>query len=510
MSRELDQRVVDSTYNYNNTKSEPIFLNASVHPIDNQFIMTNDHQIKDIPLDVSTKDKSPYPVTISWHDINVFSKKSGGIPLPFRKSKDKPAVHILKNVSGQAKSGELLAIMGSSGAGKTTLNNVLTQRNLSEVTVKGSVQLNGKTVDQNSMKSLSAYVQQEDIFIGNLTVREHMSFQSRVRMDQSMTKESRDSRVNQVLQELGLVKCADTKIGAPDGEKGISGGEKKRLAVASELLTNPSILFLDEPTSGLDSFMAYNIVEVLRDMAQTGRTIVCTIHQPSSEVFSLFNQLLLMADGRVAYLGKSENAIEYFSSLGLNCPNNYNPSDFYIKQLSVIPGKEVESKQKLNVCQKTKIEICDRYLESAYAKIALPLTSNDYINNNNTSADNYRIQTTTKHLVYKTSWFIQFWALLWRATLSAMREPMLTTVRLIQTLILAIVFGLIYWQIDVNQAGIMSINGALFLLLSNITFQNIFGVITTFCIEMPVFLREHNNGMYRVSAYFVSKILAEV
>ncbi|CAG2173978.1 unnamed protein product [Oppiella nova] len=276
----------------------------------------------------------------------------------------------------------------------------------------------------------------------------------------------------------------NTKIGAPDGEKGISGGEKKRLAVASELLTNPSILFCDEPTSGLDSYMALNVVEVLRDMAQTGRTIVCTIHQPSSEVFALFTQLLLMADGRVAYLGRSENAIEFFSTLGLQCPNNYNPSDFYIKQLSIIPGNEIESKQKLN-------NICDRYLESTYSKLALPLPA---IENN----DNFKIQTKTSNSIYKTNWFVQFWALLWRATLAAIREPMLTTVRLGQTVILAVVFGLIYWQLDVNQAGIMDINGALFLLIANITFQNIFGVVT------------HNNGMYRVSAYFLSKILAEL
>ncbi|CAG2101407.1 unnamed protein product [Medioppia subpectinata] len=489
-------------------------------------------------------DEIPFPIAISWHDINVFSKKSRGIPLPFRKGDHKPSAHILINVSGQTKSGQLLAIMGSSGAGKTTLINVLTRRNLSEMVVKGSVKLNGKSVDQNCMKSVSAYVQQKDLFMGNLTVREHMRFQSRVRMDQSIANESRVRRVEQLLQEkdlfmgnltvrehmrfqsrvrmdqsianesrvrrveqllqeLGLVKCANTKIGAPDGETGISGGEKKRLAVASELLTNPSILFLDEPTSGLDSFMAYNIVEVLRDMAQTGRTIICTIHQPSSEVFSLFNQLLLMADGRVAYLGTSENAIEYFSSLGLNCPNNYNPSDFYIKQLAVIPGNEVESREKLN-------SICDRFLVSIYAKIALPDTTTHYCNNDCIEYDNYEcIQTNAKY-VYKVNWFIQFWALLWRATLSAMREPMLTTVRLMQTLILSVVFGSIYWQLDKNQAGIMSTNGAIFTIICTITLQNIFGVVTTFCLEMPIFLREHNNGTYGVSAYFLSKILAEL
>ncbi|CAG2183912.1 unnamed protein product, partial [Oppiella nova] len=133
-------------------------------------------------------------------------------------------------------------------------------------------------------------------------------------------------------------------IGKPEDVRGISGGERKRLAFASELLTNPSIMFCDEPTSGLDSFMALSVVEVLRDLAASGRTIVCTIHQPSSEVFTIFSHLLLMAEGRVAYLGKLEKAIEYFSTLGLFCPNNYNPSDFYIKQLAVIPGNETQTK----------------------------------------------------------------------------------------------------------------------------------------------------------------------
>ncbi|CAG2122097.1 unnamed protein product, partial [Medioppia subpectinata] len=136
----------------------------------------------------------------------------------------------------------------------------------------GEVKLNGTTVDQNGMKSVSAYVQQNDLFIGKLTVREHMRFQARLRMHRSTTAEARECRVDEVLRDLGLQKCADTRIGAPDEETGISGGERKRLAVASELLTNPSILFLDEPTSGLDSFMAKNLVEMLLNMAQTGRT----------------------------------------------------------------------------------------------------------------------------------------------------------------------------------------------------------------------------------------------
>lgn len=217
------------------------------------------------------------------------------------------------------------------------------------MSVKGIVRINGQPADVNTITALSAYVQQQDLFIGTLTVREHLVFQAQVRMDQSLSKKARMSRVEQVLVELGLAKCQNTTIGWPGTVKGISGGEMKRLAFASEVLTNPSIMFCDEPTSGLDSFMAQNVVSVLRDMAAQGRTIVCTIHQPSSEVFAMFDHLLLMADGRVAYLGKNQDAVGFFSGLGLNCPVNYNPADFFIQELAVVPGRENECKAKLNV-----------------------------------------------------------------------------------------------------------------------------------------------------------------
>ncbi|GBN95521.1 Protein white, partial [Araneus ventricosus] len=146
---------------------------------------------------------------------------------------------------------------------------------------------------------------------------------------------------------LGLKKCADTVIGIVGKIKGISGGESKRLAFASEILTKPGLMFCDEPTSGLDSFMSQSIISVLRDVAEGGRTIICTIHQPSSEVFELFDHLLLMAEGRVAFRGRSTKALDFFKRAGLQCPINYNPADFYIQNLAIVPGKEKESKEKV-------------------------------------------------------------------------------------------------------------------------------------------------------------------
>lgn len=121
------------------------------------------------------------------------------------------------------------------------------------------------------------------------------------------------ARVEEVISELGLIKCANTRIGVPGRIKGISGGEMKRLAFACEVLTNPPLMFCDEPTSGLDSFMAQAVVAVMKNMAERGKTIIATIHQPSSEVYAMFDRVLLMAEGRVAFLGDVDAAYEFFS-----------------------------------------------------------------------------------------------------------------------------------------------------------------------------------------------------
>ncbi|XP_054167873.1 protein white-like [Oppia nitens] len=455
---------------------------------------SDNNHINQYVVDVVVGDTGPE--SLSWHNIDVYSKVDSKVKIPFlmKNKNNKQSVHILKNVSGQAKPGQLMAIMGSSGAGKTTLMNVLTQRNLTGYKLNGSVKLNDRPMDRNQLKQVAAYVQQDDLFIGSLTVREHLKFQARLRMHPLLSATDRSDKVNKVAKELGLMKCIDATIGTAETKKGISGGEKKRLAFASELLTDPSILFCDEPTSGLDSFMTLNVCEVLQNMASNGKTIICTIHQPSSEAFALFNQLLLMADGRVAYLGTPENALDYFSKLlGLNCPNNYNPADFYIKHLSVIPGDEIQSKIKAN-------DICNKFSSSNYSKLSMPST--DSINSSSSSS-----RLMANH--YKTNWFIQFGQLLWRSSITTFRDPLLTRILIAQSAITAIIFGLIYFQLDLDQVGILNINGALYLLLMKMNLTSLFGVVNTFCLEVPIFHREHDNGLYRVSSYFLAKMIAE-
>lgn len=163
--------------------------------------------------------------------------------------------------------------------------------------------------NENLLPNLQAYVTQEDILLGTLTVRETISYSAQLRLPNSMTKDEIDSIVDATILEMGLQDCADRLIGNWH-LRGLSGGEKKRLSIAVEILTRPRLLFLDEPTSGLDSASAFFVIQTLRSVARDGRTVVSSIHQPSSEVFALFDDLFLLSGGEAVYFGEAKMAIQ--------------------------------------------------------------------------------------------------------------------------------------------------------------------------------------------------------
>uniref|UniRef100_A0A1B6ICC2 Protein white n=1 Tax=Homalodisca liturata TaxID=320908 RepID=A0A1B6ICC2_9HEMI len=448
-------------------------------------------------------------ITYTWSNVNVFTrlehKQNRVVNLVnnvVHRDRPQQRKHILKNVTGVAYPGELMALMGSSGAGKTTLLNSLTFRAPKTLAVTGHRAINGVPVDANALAALSAYVQQDDLFIGTLTVREHLIFQALVRMDRHIPYVQRMIRVEEVINDLMLTRCQDTVIGVPGKIKGISGGEMKRLSFASEVLTNPPLMFCDEPTSGLDSFMAQNVVTVLKSLAEKGKTIVCTIHQPSSEVFSMFDKILLMAEGRVAFLGTPSEAIDFFKTMGAVCPSHYNPADFFIQLLAVVPNAEESCRNMIEM-------VCDSFATSEIgSKISMLAEVGG--GTKVKSAWNWSDPFNNSVSMYKASWCAQFRAVFWRSWLSVNKEPVLIKVRILQTLMVSLMVGIIYFGQDYDQDGVMNINGALFICISNMTFQNVFAVITVFCSEMPVFMREHYNGMYRTDVYFLCKTLAEV
>lgn len=233
---------------------------------------------------------------------------------------------LLSDITGIFRPRRLTAIMGSSGAGKTTLLSVLAG-NVAGGKVQGTILVNGEEYSGDRLKEISGFVFQDDILLPTMTVREAIAMSAILRLPKTISVTERDIRIDGVLELMHLQKAKDTVIGSPL-HKGVSGGERKRTAIGMEMVTNPAMLFLDEPTTGLDTFTAYTVVMSLKRLAQQGRTIVATIHQPSTETFNLFDDILILSRGRIAYFGPVPELIEYFARHGYPCPKYSNPSDY--------------------------------------------------------------------------------------------------------------------------------------------------------------------------------------
>lgn len=234
---------------------------------------------------------------------------------------------ILNGVTGMASPGEILAILGPSGSGKSTLLNALAGR-LQGHGFTGTILANNKNPSKQIMKR-TGFVTQDDILYPHLTVRETLVFCSLLRLPKSLSNKEKTLIAESVISELGLTKCVNTIIGN-SFIRGISGGERKRVSIAHEMLINPSLLILDEPTSGLDSTAAHRLVLTLRSLSQKGKTIVTSMHQPSSRVYQMFDSVLVLSEGRSLYFGKGSDAMAYFESIGFSPSFPMNPADFLL------------------------------------------------------------------------------------------------------------------------------------------------------------------------------------
>ncbi|CAD6187882.1 unnamed protein product [Caenorhabditis auriculariae] len=454
---------------------------------------------------VEPREIVPNGCNLYWSSINVNGPESRSSSFfdKYLSRKPKKLKEILHNVSGMAEAGKLLAIMGSSGAGKTTLLNVLTSRNLANLEIQGSIMVDGHRASKWQVREISAFVQQDDMFVGTMTPREHLRFMARLRMGGRFTRHERELRVEDTITQMGLRNCASTLIGVPNSVKGLSCGEKKRLAFASEILTCPRILFCDEPTSGLDAFMAGHVVQALRRLADGGMTVVITIHQPSSQVYQLFNNVCFMACGRIIYLGPGGDAAPLFARCGFPCPPYFNPADHLIRTLAVIDKDRTTS-------LKTIAKIRDGFLKSENGKAILEAVKANKIESTKTDRRDSIKSKTFFSQDYVASFWDQFAALSWRSWLAVVRDPILLRVRLFQIIITSLITGLVYFQTPITPATIISINGIMFNHIRNINFMLQFPNVPVITAELPIVLRENANGVYRTSAYFLAKNLAEL
>ncbi|KAJ1847511.1 hypothetical protein LPJ57_008777, partial [Coemansia sp. RSA 486] len=262
-------------------------------------------------------EKSGVTPILSWSNLNYDVKTKQGTR------------RLLHDISGTIYPGELIAIMGSSGAGKTTLLNVLSGR-VQGGRLYGDIKFNGAKREPHKFKRMLAYVEQDDLMFPQLTVNETLTASAGLRLpDEKYTKSDKQERVDTVMRDLRLSHVKDTRIGGY-GARGVSGGERKRVSIGVELVTDPAILVLDEPSSGLDSSSAEMVVTLTKDMCrQRNLCTLMTIHQPSAEMVAKFDKLILLSQGKLIFMGPAKQAVPYFESLGYPSTNS-NPANFFI------------------------------------------------------------------------------------------------------------------------------------------------------------------------------------
>ncbi|KAF2134491.1 ABC transporter-like protein [Dothidotthia symphoricarpi CBS 119687] len=417
----------------------------------------------------------------------LFSKKKG-VPSPNRVKK------ILDDVSADLPSGTLTAIIGGSGSGKTSLLNQMSGR------LKGNrLTTSGRTISNDSedaSRIRSAYVIQQDILIPTLTVRETLTYAAQLRLPSSVSQEERKQLVEEVILELSLKEAADTRIGN-HAHKGCSGGEKRRTSLGVQLLSNPSLLWLDEPTTGLDSTSAYQVIKTLQNLARKGRTIIVTIHQPRSEIWSMFDNIILLTRGNPAYAGSAKDCLPYFANLGYEMPAFTNPAEYLIDVVSV----DNRSEEAECIAQQRVDRIKAAWREHT-EKRSIEKNTQMIASTGDLSLRKEPVRARHTSLLHQVRVLT---ARTWTVTI---RDPMGMFGSLIEAIGMSVITGWIFLNLDGSLSGIRSRQGALYnasalqgyLILLYETYR-----LTT---DIQVFDEESRQGIVSIPAFLISRRLA--
>ncbi|KAJ0981403.1 hypothetical protein J5N97_009658 [Dioscorea zingiberensis] len=412
-------------------------------------------------------------VYLTWEDLTVLASNNEGVPRV-----------ILDAVTGYAQPGEILAIMGPSGCGKSTLLDTLAGRLGSGMRQSGNILVNGRR--QALAFGTSAYVTQEDILMTTLTVREAVYYSAQLQLPQSMTKSEKKERAEMSIREMGLQEVIDTKIGGRIS-KGISGGQKRRVSICMEVLTRPRLLFLDEPTSGLDT-------------RHDRITVMASIHQPSSEVFELFDNLCLLSSGKTVYFGRTGLSAEFFSRNGFPCPTLRNPSDHYLRTINKDFDKDIET----GCSDKpvTTAEVIDILVHSFKM-------SNSCQETKRRVADICNMEGELVKSGSQASFKTQCMVLTKRSFVNMYRDLGYYWLRFVIYMALCLCIGTIYYDIDYSYGSIQARGSMLMFVAGFLTFMSI-GGFPSFVEEMKIFRRERLNGHYGVTPFVIGNTLSSI
>ncbi|KAL8932803.1 MAG: hypothetical protein Q9216_006668, partial [Gyalolechia sp. 2 TL-2023] len=430
-------------------------------------------------------------------DIDVSHGGIKALPAIFKrqtKTSTKAYKRILHDVSAQIPSGSLTAILGGSGSGKTTMLHALSHRmGGSRLRTGGEILYNG---DPHISKIRNAYVMQHDVLLPTLTVRETLLYAAELRLPPPTTPQERRKVVEGVILELGLKECANTRIGN-NVHKGCSGGEKRRTSLGVQMLANPSVLFLDEVTTGLDAASAFQLIKTLKLLASKGRTIIVTIHQPRSEIWGLFDGLVLLSGGAAVYSGPVKDCLPYFDDLDFPLPAFVNPAEFLV-DLAAIDNRSPELEQESTV----RVGALKQAWHQASSNRASSIDDEKPIIKPASPMD----QPDKGHAGFGR----QIRVLTARTFKMTYRDPMGMAGSLIEALSMAIITGWIFLKLDGSLAGIRSRQGALYTASALQGYLILIFETYRLTTDIEVFDREHTEGVVSVSSFLISRRLARV
>lgn len=388
---------------------------------------------------------------------------------------------ILKGLDGVFKSGELTAIMGTSGAGKSTLLNVLNGFLQGRLTGKIDYIDNESKQHLNKYKKYSCYIQQTDCLYDLFTVQESMMIAAYLKIG-NVTHTFRQLLTDNILKTLNLTTTKDTRI------RLLSGGQKKRLSIALELIGNPLIMFLDEPTTGLDSLASLQCVAALQTLAKNGRTVICTIHQPSAAIYQMFDHIYLMSDGQCMYADTPDNTVSYFVRQGFQCPKYHNPADY---MLEVVNGEYGNYDSQL-------IAAAKHYCQRAVTPVKLRAIKEASFDERNTN-----VLSKMK----PPSEMMKFMVLLRRCMLLLYRDWTTTHLKAVLHFFVAILLGLLFEHAGDDGSKTISNFGYLIVSVMYVVYTTMLPAVLKFPLEIAVLRKERFNNWYQLKTYYMATLV---
>lgn len=396
---------------------------------------------------------------------------------------------VLKSISGAFKSGELTAIMGPSGAGKSSLMNILT--GFVKSGVNGSISF-GST---SKSRKMCCYILQDDHFFPWLTIEEAMMLAATLKIsNNSMNLKEKHMLIEHLLDMLKLTNAKQTKCSR------LSGGQKKRLSIALELIDNPPVLFLDEPTTGLDSSSSFDTITLLDELASEGRTIVCTIHQPSSTVFNIFKHIYVLHNGKCAYQGSPQNTVQYLRTLGLTCPEYHNPADYL---LEVVSGEYGDLSNELYEAAKEQKWRIDAIEDVEYMNSVQLIKMNEA---SESKQKRWPSIESTKHVYPPPEW-VKLWLLIGRCHVQFFRDWTVTYLKLAMHIMCAILIGLLYGDSGSNATKAISNVGLFIFGIAYLWYTTMMPGILRFPLEIETIKKETFNNWYKLKTYYLATLI---